>query len=84
MKKSKPRNKTLDIARGLSIFLIVLSHTGVSWDFLFDFFYVQVFFFLSGIFLKSNNTFENTYISTCGINSKGGINNINNIIIILT
>lgn len=60
MKKSKPRNKTLDIARGLSIFLIVLSHTGVSWDFLFDFFYVQVFFFLSGIFLKSNNTFENS------------------------
>lgn len=60
METIKSRNKSLDIARGLSIFLIVLSHTGISWGFLFDFFYVQVFFFLSGIFLKSNATFENS------------------------
>ena len=60
METIKSRNKSLDIARGLSIFLIVLSHMGISWGFLFDFFYVQVFFFLSGIFLKPNATFENS------------------------
>lgn len=62
MKKSKPRNKTLDIARGLSIFLIVLSHTGVSWDFLFDFFYVQVFFSLAAYFLNQTIHLKIAYI----------------------
>ena len=54
------RNYSLDIARGISIFLIVLSHVGISWSFLFDFFYVQMFFFLSGVFLKPTATFENS------------------------
>lgn len=53
------RNVALDVARGLSIFLIVLSHTSFSYSYLFTFFYVQVFFFLSGIFMKSSDTMEN-------------------------
>ena len=34
------RNISLDIARGLSIVLIVLSHTPFGYSYLFDFFYV--------------------------------------------
>ena len=54
------RNISLDIARGLSIVLIVLSHTPFGYSYLFDFFYVQVFFFLSGVFIKSSHTVENS------------------------
>lgn len=54
------RNKALDIARGICIFLIVLSHSYCSWESWFTFYYVQVFFFLSGIFLKDYHTLENS------------------------
>ena len=52
------RNKALDIARGICIFLIVLSHSYCSWESWFTFYYVQVFFFLSGIFLTKSHTLE--------------------------
>lgn len=52
------RNKALDIARGICIFLIVLSHSYCSWKSWFTFYYVQVFFFLSGIFLTKSHTLE--------------------------
>lgn len=55
------RNKPLDIARGISIFLIVLSHSYCTWQYLFAFFYVQVFFFLSGVFFNHNQTLENSF-----------------------
>lgn len=35
------RNKALDIARGICIFLIVLSHSYCSWESWFTFYYVQ-------------------------------------------
>lgn len=56
----KQRNISLDIARGLSIFLIVLSHSYCSWSYWFDFFYVQVFFYLSGVFMRPTQNLENS------------------------
>lgn len=56
--ENNQRNQSLDIARGISIFLIVLSHSYCSWEYWFTFYYVQVFFFLSGIFLNSSHTLE--------------------------
>lgn len=53
------RNRSLDIARGICIFLIVLSHSYCTWESWFTFYYVQVFFFLSGVFFKSSYTLEN-------------------------
>ena len=46
------RDIRVDISRGLSIYLIVLGHTGFSYLWLFSLFFVQVFFFISGFFLK--------------------------------
>lgn len=59
--RTNQRNKSLDIARGICIFLIVLSLSYCSWDSWFTFYYVQVFFFLSGIFFNSSHTLE-TYL----------------------
>lgn len=56
--ESNQRNKSLDIARGICIFLIVLSHSHCSWECWFTFYYVQVFFFLSGIFFNKSHTLE--------------------------
>lgn len=58
--KDFKRNKSLDIARGICIFLIVLSHSYCSWESCFTFYYVQVFFFLSGIYLTKSHTLENS------------------------
>lgn len=59
MNKSS-RNISLDIARGICIFLIVLSHSFCTWKSYYTFYYVQVFFFLSGVFFNYTHTLENS------------------------
>ena len=54
------RDRLLDMARGGGIFLVVLSHTNFSKTGWFSFWDVQLFFFLSGVFLTSKNTLENS------------------------
>lgn len=53
---AKKRDNVIDVAKGICIFLVVLSHTPFKYSFLFTYWYVQVFFFLSGIFLKKNTS----------------------------
>jgi fucose 4-O-acetylase-like acetyltransferase len=65
----KTRNRTLDIAKGLGIFLVVLGHNWIVshgnreiFRVIFSF-HMPLFLFLSGIFLNESNTFNEFSIS---------------------
>ena len=58
----KERILYLDFSRGLLIFIVVLTHCWFPHTNLLFFWDVQVFFILSGIFLSSSNTIDNTLV----------------------
>lgn len=55
------RDCILDSYRGV-ILLVTLSHTCFTWSKYFTFFDVQIFFFLSGVFLSGKNNIENSLV----------------------
>lgn len=50
----KERDKSIDIARGLAIILVVVGHSGINqyfWNLIY-FFHMPLFFFISGCFFR--------------------------------